>query len=282
MEKLTSISNKIKSSIEVIKILENWHLFFLDHLNLIREREIIYRTRRGIKIITRTNSLDRWMIKEVFGEKPYFRIKINEGDTVVDIGAHIGCYSLLASFELKGKGKIYAYEPDPDNYSLLVRNININYPYSSVIKAYNKAIGGYRRRVKLYRYIEGGKIVSYKTSIHLPKFNESLVNRIYKPIEVEVITLRDIFDDNDLDRINVLKVDCEGMEYEILFNTPEDILKRIDRICLEYHDLLTDPYSHEDLLTFLSKVGFMVQHYIPPKSAPGCGIIYAWNLKGNN
>jgi hypothetical protein len=53
-------------------------------------------------------------------------------------------------------------------------------------------------------------------------------------------------------------MDCEGAEYPILLNTPDELLKKIDRIVLEYHDNVTD-YTHQDLKKFLSEGGYKVK-----------------------
>jgi len=270
-----SIISKVQNFIEVTKVFENWHIFLLDHFGLIRKKEVVYRTRSGLKFIARTNSLDRWVIKEMFGVNPYSKVEIKQGDVVVDVGAHIGCYTLLASLKLKGRGKVYAYEPDPGNYDLLERNISIN--HCSIAKAYNKGIFKERRRIKLYQYARGNKLLSGNSSFSSFQPKAVYDARIVKTIEVECITLEDVFNENSLERINVLKMDCEGAEYEILFSTSEEILRRIDRICLEYHDHLSQTYSHKDLIRFLSELGFKVEHHVLKTSVPHTGMIYAWN-----
>jgi hypothetical protein len=56
---------------------------------------------------------------------------------------------------------------------------------------------------------------------------------------------------------DLLKVDCEGGEYDIFFHTPADTLRRIQRISMEYHDDCT-PHSHGELADFLTQHGFTV------------------------
>jgi hypothetical protein len=74
----------------------------------------------------------------------------------------------------------------------------------------------------------------------------------------------------------VLKLDCEGEEYAILFNTPTKYLKKIDRICMEYHDYLSSDYNHQDLINYLSELKYNVFHETPNNLEVECGIIYAW------
>ncbi len=60
------------------------------------------------------------------GTTALFKKLVKEGMTVVDIGAHIGYFSLLAASLVREKGSVFAFEPEPRNYALLVRNIELN------------------------------------------------------------------------------------------------------------------------------------------------------------
>jgi hypothetical protein len=57
---------------------------------------------------------------------------ITDGDVVVDLGAHVGYYTLLAARRVGPEGRVFAFEPNPDNFRLLVKNIESNL-YSNVI-----------------------------------------------------------------------------------------------------------------------------------------------------
>src|SRR4030042_325499 len=68
-------------------------------------------------------------------------------------------------------------------------------------------------------------------------------------------------------RCDLLKVDCEGGEYDIFFNAPEATLRKIERIAMEYHDGFT-PHSHTELAAFLRGHGFSVTPPTHPVHAP--------------
>ena len=71
---------------------------------------------------------------------------IKEGDIVIDIGAHIGYYTLLFS-KLVGKtGKVFAFEAHPDNFTLLKQNVETN-GYTNVVVE-NKAVSNYNGKIK--------------------------------------------------------------------------------------------------------------------------------------
>ena len=73
----------------------------------------------GLKYILRSKTLDKAILKEVWIRKIYdqFGIKVEEGDTVIDIGAHVGIFSIYAA-ELSKSGKVYAFEPFLENFSM--------------------------------------------------------------------------------------------------------------------------------------------------------------------
>jgi FkbM family methyltransferase len=76
--------------------------------------------------------------------------------------------------------------------------------------------------------------------------------------EVKVKTLEDLIVENNLEKIDFLKMDCEGAEYEILGNTPGYIYDRILTISMEFHDLKDSHYTGENLAGILIKNGFRI------------------------
>jgi hypothetical protein len=66
-----------------------------------------------------------------------------------------------------------------------------------------------------------------------------------------------VFDGLDLESCDLLKLDCEGAEYGILFNAPPELLQKIQRIVLEFHEQVTE-YTRADLVRFLQVQGFEV------------------------
>jgi FkbM family methyltransferase len=76
-----------------------------------------------------------------------------------------------------------------------------------------------------------------------------------KKITINCISLVDVFEDNSLDRCDILKMNCEGAEYEILYNTPKEYLAKVKRIRVDYHDF-NPKDKHEELIKFLEKDGF--------------------------
>ena len=76
----------------------------------------IYQITKDIKLKARPNTSDTGVISEIYDLKEYTRdFKINPKDTIVDIGAHIGSFSVYAA---KKARKVISYEPSPENFKL--------------------------------------------------------------------------------------------------------------------------------------------------------------------
>ena len=74
--------------------------------------------------------------------------EIKKGDVVIDVGANIGYYTLLFAKLVGEEGRVYAFEPDPDNFELLKRNVEIN-RYENVVLV-QKAVSQKTEEIKLY------------------------------------------------------------------------------------------------------------------------------------
>jgi len=131
-----------------------------------------------------------------------FKKVVKEGDVVVDLGANIGYYTLLAARLVGRRGKVYAFEPEPTNYSLLLKNIELN-GYDNVV-ATQKAVSDAGGKVRLF--VDNEDTGAH--SIYQPEEEKEFV-------EVEAVTLDDFFKDKDYP-INVIKMDVEGAEMAAL------------------------------------------------------------------
>jgi FkbM family methyltransferase len=190
----------------------------------------------GLKFRIRNFSSDFTIFYEIFFSKNYTKnFEIPDNSIVVDIGAHIGLFSLMASRIAK---RVYSFEPEPENFNLLLTNINLNSIKN--IEAINKAMSKKTGKAKL----------------HVSDYDESECSLGSKGIDVVTISLKDFFDTYDIKKIDFLKMDCEGSEYDIIMNTPKEYLERIGKISMEVHK--TNMFI-EDISKFLSKNGFSIK-----------------------
>lgn len=177
-----------------------------------------------------------YVVKNVFD--------IGEDDTVIDIGAHVGRFSMYAA-KKAANGVVYAFEPDPRNFQKLERNAFIN-DFKNV-QCEQKAVN------------ETGENVSLHLSNN-PSENSLFKNKMTNigSVDVEAITLVNLFNAKNIKKCNFLKLDCEGSEYGILSSLPKEYFKKIDKIALEYHDNLVENKSLKDLILLFSYNGFMI------------------------
>ena len=142
-------------------------------------------------------------------------LDLEPGSIVMDIGAHVGVVAIYLAKKYD-EITVHCYEPDPVNFTRLERNIIANGVEDSII-AINKAISFDGRMLNLRGDYSG---------------QMSALGDGHRSVTVESITLSDAL--QDIDRLAVLKIDCEGMEYEILENSLE-LMGRVDRLIGEFH-----------------------------------------------
>ncbi|OHA04985.1 MAG: hypothetical protein A2934_04085 [Candidatus Sungbacteria bacterium RIFCSPLOWO2_01_FULL_47_10] len=154
-----------------------------------------------------------------------FRIK--ENDTVIDIGAHVGIFSVYAA-NLARNGRVYSFEPVKKNFKRLEYHRRIN--NLNNITAVCKGVSDKNKNVTIFlcKKNSGGN------SMYKRKF--SCMNETAgSPEIITCITLKSIFDEYRIKRCNFLKMDCEGEEYKILKSLPNRYFKKIEKISLEFH-----------------------------------------------
>jgi len=167
--------------------------------------------------------MDKSVLKEVWIKSIYNKhnIGVEEGDTVIDIGAHIGLFSIYAS-SLSRSGKVYAFEPFPNNFEKLKEHKSINNQDNLFI--HNVAISDKEGTKTLFLSPDnntGGH------SLHLKTHSDNT-------IDVNTISLADFCDKERIERIDYLKLDCEGAEFRIL-QSNESILEKVRKMVLECH-----------------------------------------------
>jgi hypothetical protein len=131
--------------------------------------------------------------------------------------------------------------------------------------------------------------VSHKSgsaTLYLKK-DFSIGNSIYEntgtssTVNIKTISLHDIIENNNLQKINILKLDCEGAEYEILLNLDNSILKKVDKIIAEIHPNIKN-FKMNDLSEFLLSNNFEVEIIYPLKNTPEeLAMLYAKNKEIN-
>lgn len=161
--------------------------------------------------------------------KDYFpkEIKIEAGDRVLDIGGNFGAFTLMAAKKVGIQGIVHSYEPSPDSFSRIRAHVDLNGIENTQIM--NCAVGGENGTTTLYVHKKSALSSTIKI-IDGRKMDQS------RPIAVEVISISAVL--NKLKgEIALIKIDCEGAEYEIFERIERDDLSRVRAVMVETHNV---------------------------------------------
>lgn len=213
--RIIRIINKIVITLLIVK---NFPAAVYDFLKLSHKSFIILKLYSGLKVKLRSNTVDSHEAVSVLSgqEYPYnlFNGELSPNALVLDIGAHIGSFTLYLK-QKRPDLKIYCFEPAPDNFKILSENITIN--GFSDIKLFQVAVASQTGQ----KYLEKEKLAS----------NAYKLGQSGK--RVDCLDLDTFIKNEGIYEIDLIKMDCEGAEFEILTNFKN--LKKVKSIILEYH-----------------------------------------------
>lgn len=191
--------------------------------------------------------LEILVLKEVALDREYERFgdPVENGWTVLDIGAGPGEFAIDVALRHPSCA-IHAFEPSPAAHDLLRRNLALN--GIATVVPHALAVGAFDGTAAL-------DASSPYTSLHrcVPSDDRGSV----EATRVEVRTLDSVVRDLGLERIDFLKIDCEGSEFDILGAASAESLARVHRICAEVHDV--SEREGGALTDLLSEAGFSVR-----------------------
>lgn len=169
--------------------------------------------------------------------------EIKKGDTIIDLGANIGFWTLYFAQKVGKTGKVFAFEPEPTNLELLQKNVKENNFENIIIE--NKAVSHSNNKLKLF--------LSYEANDH----------RIYDPgdnrksIEIESIRLDDYFKSDE--KIDFIKSNIQGADFFAIKGMP-NLIQRSKKlkIMIEFYPELLREFNADpgEFLTTLQDFGF--------------------------
>lgn len=215
-------------------------------------------------VVTLASDADQSVFREIFVEREYrilepiiVRAVSSAGALasapILDIGAHKGFFSLYMR-TLNPAVLVFAFEPESKNFAAMKENLKRNHVDGVVCK--NLAVVGEASD------LSGSRILYLSEDSH----NHSLINYAgdsQKDVPgngtqtVQTISLERIFEKYRLEKVAIVKMDCEGAEFEILENLSPEIARKITCFYIEYHEY-KEGMKGAHLADLLRKFGFKV------------------------
>ena len=176
---------------------------------------------------------------------------LRAGMVVIDVGAHFGFFSLLASELVGSEGRVVAVEPIPATFGRLARNVAINSPHDN-ITAINSAAYSIRTTLSFNDY---GLVYSAFNSAFGARSASSL--RLHRQVSVDARTCDDLVSVLALPRVDVIKIDAESSEMHVLRGAERTINQFHPRIIVEVGDFdLAGVASSSELVRSLLALGY--------------------------
>ncbi|HID98665.1 MAG TPA: amino acid adenylation domain-containing protein [Thiotrichaceae bacterium] len=214
-----------------------------------------------------------FLYKEIFEIKAYLKhgITIQDGDCIFDVGTNIGLFSLFAHLSAHHI-KVYGFEPNPFVFEKLEHNTAL---YQVDAKLFNCGLSGETKTANftfypkysflsgLYADIDDEKEI-VKSFLHADSvasqiqddalLDELLTDKFQsETFEVPLKTLSDVIQENNIENIDLLKINVEKSEWDVLAGIAEDDWQKIHQIALEVHDI---DNRLEQVLALFEKQGY--------------------------
>lgn len=179
----------------------------------------------------------------------YVKSSVKEGQFVIDVGANIGYYSVLLSGLVGSDGKVFAFEPEKSNFTILKKNLLVNKIKN--VTAENVAVSNKSGKTKLYI----SKIAGQHKIYH-PK------SEILRIDDTNMITIDDYLQNNNIDarKISLVKIDVEGVEYAVIEGMKSILSNDTITIILEFSPKLMLEFGKDptELIKMLIQYGFEI------------------------
>jgi len=197
----------------------------------------------GVSLWVRLNrGFDVGHLQELFVDRAYGS---SFSGTVVDVGASNGDSAIF--FAINGAERVVALEPDPESFALAEENVRMN-GLEGRIRLINAALAAEDGEAELLLADDLPNAATTSTA----QLGERPWMRVARRVRVRAVSLGTLMRELGANNVSLLKMDCEGCEYEVLRSAGPDLLAHFRRIVLEYHN------GPRDLPYILRSAGFSV------------------------
>lgn len=245
-------------------------------LDRVLRRPIVYQDMRGLRYVLYPGEnagvyLEHGGNYEV-AETAFCEDVLAPGMTAFDVGANMGLYTLLMAKLVGQTGIVHSFEPEPDNFGRLGVNValngcaNVKARQTAVFSASGRRpLSVYERRLNAWHSLGAPALAD--------PFRPGALATPVTTVEVETVALDDYCREEEVARIDVLKIDVEGAELDVLRGA-RGLLEsgRIDLILFEVSvpQVLSLGHRPDDIFTYLATFGFTCSP-LGHARAPGAG-----------
>lgn len=178
-------------------------------------------------------------------------------NTILDVGAHVGAFAIFAGLYSQPGSRVYALEPSTENFQVLQKNLSLqDFPVIAQPVALSSHDG--QQDLHLHASINHSLVEQYTLSTEDAR-SETVNTR----------SLDSWMSENNVERLDFLKLDCEGSEYAILESASADVLQRITTISMEFHDMKQAARTGISLVKLLESRGFHVVKFLHEPTTMG-------------
>lgn len=174
---------------------------------------------------------------------------VNKDDVVIDIGAHIGLMAVVLGKRIGENGKVYSFEPTPYSFAVLKKTIRLN-KLEKIITPINQAIAATSGNIEFNANKEdvSNSIVSYD------------YNSGHQKITVNTISIDDFVKQQQLFRLNFIKIDAEGVELDVLKGAKKTLQQFDLKMILALHPLavVAKGDTLEEIYDTLTRWGYKI------------------------
>jgi FkbM family methyltransferase len=245
----------------LIKNVSNWWVHFFIKSGLSKKDLINFRLRNGVVLKVPKRLLHEF--KEIIMEECYtagLKFPVPHGSNVIDIGANVGFFSLFVASRFRDV-QVFSFEPVPRNFLVLQENRDLNRHVR--MECFPLAVYGHSGMVSL----KLDAADKHPTNAQIVPDAAWGLNTV----GVKAVTLEQVLDNYGIGRCNLLKMDCEGSEYEIVYNCSPRHLSKIDQMAIEVHAGREANHNIMALSAFLEENGFKTR-----RKRKAQGMLYAW------
>lgn len=180
----------------------------------------------------------------------YLILHLEQGDHFLDIGAHFGYFTLLASEIVGENGEVYAFEPSKKNMGLLTLNSH----NQSNIKIFGEAVSDVRGVVSFYEF---PNLYSEYNSVNIEQFETESWFSAYQPVRLDIpSTTIDIINKEHTIIPKIIKVDVEGSEFKVVKGAMNFLKNRSPTVVMEYIEPERHNVEHQSATRFLRELGY--------------------------